>query len=333
MDKLFTPWKSGNLSYSSRLVRSATELFDAVDNGHVNPKELDVYRKLSSEPLGMIITAHTCVSPEGHSNPYQNAIWSDDYLDDARDIYNAASSGGIPVIMQIGHGGMKGEGSNGGLPVYTPDNMTETQIKDTVRAFGRAALRAKATGYNGVMIHTAHHYLLSQFMYDDFNHRTDSYGGSALNRIRISLECIEEIKKVCGDDYPVFMKINATDREHNFSYTKDIAECVTAASECGLEAVEISGWDSAPRGIPKEPYFLRETGLIAECGVPVIEVGGFRSAEPMNKALDAGVSAVSICRPLIAEPDFPSKLKNDPNYRSRCIGCCSCFSGGAECIL
>ncbi|MBR3999067.1 MAG: hypothetical protein IKI93_12075, partial [Clostridia bacterium] len=201
MDKsiLFSPLKLKNMELPGRIVRSATELFCASPEAHPHPAEYRVYERLGEQPLGMIITAHTCVSPEGHSNLWQNAVWSDEYLADTERIAGNAQKHGVPCVMQLGHGGMKAEGNNGGLPVYTPDNMTRDQIRDVVRAFGEAALRAKKSGMTGVMLHGAHQYLLSQFFYPKYNHRTDSYGGCALNRFRIIAEALDEIKKVCGD--------------------------------------------------------------------------------------------------------------------------------------
>ena len=79
-NKLFTPLHLKNITLPGRAVRSATELFCSTEDAHVYPYEYEVYRELSCEPLGMIITAHTCVSPEGRSNRWQNAVWSEDYL-------------------------------------------------------------------------------------------------------------------------------------------------------------------------------------------------------------------------------------------------------------
>ena len=212
-DILFTPLKLKNITLPGRIVRSATEYFCAEADAHTDLCEIAMYKRLGEQPLGMIITAHTCVSPDGRSNPWQNAIWDDSYIPDACRIVEAAQCHGVPTIMQIGHGGMKAEGNNGGLPVYTPDNMTPEDIQRVIDAFGDAALRAKESGMRGVMVHCAHMYLLSQFFYPVYNHRTDSYGGNAWNRFRIVYEILERIKVKCGEAYPVFLKINVTDED------------------------------------------------------------------------------------------------------------------------
>lgn len=323
-DLIFTPVSIGSLTLPSRLVRSATELFGSLPDGHVPPEEIEIYRRLSREPLGLILTAHTCVSPEGRANRFQNAFWDDGYLPDGRAI--AEACGSVPCVMQLGHGGMKAKGNNGGLPVYTPDSMTEGEIRELIRAFGRAALRAKTAGFDGVMLHVAHLYLFSQFFYPEFNHRTDRWGGSAENRIRIAAECAEEIHAVCGGDYPVLMKLNATDRDRTPEYERDVADALRIAAESGVAACEISGWDSAPCVVTDRPYFLDAVRRLAEkVDLPLIEVGGIRSAADVEAVLDAGAVAASVSRPLLCDPAFPTRLRDEEGHRSPCRSCGFCF--------
>ena len=322
---LFQPLELKHIVLPGRIVRSATELFASEPDGHAPACEFAVYDKLGGEPLGMILTAHTCVSPEGRANLRQNAVWDDGYFSDAVRIRKGAGRNGIPVVMQIGHGGMKAERHNGGLPVFTPDNMTEENIFSVVRAFGDAALRAKRAGMDGVMLHGAHLYLLSQFFYTKFNHRTDRWGGSALNRFRIIRACLDEVKKTCGEAYPVFFKINGTDEGNTEEYFRDLVEALRSAED-GFDAVEISGWNSAPLGVPEKPYFLDTVRRLKdELSVPLIEVGGFRSTEGMLMAIEAGASAVSLSRPFLCEPDFASKVRDSDNAVSKCRGCGFCF--------
>ena len=323
-DCIFTPISIESLTLPTRLVRSATELFGSLPDGHVPPEEIAIYERLSREPLGLILTAHTCVSPEGRSNRYQNAFWDDSYLPDGRSI--AEACGSVPCVMQLGHGGMKAKGNNGGLPVYTPDTMTTEEIRGLVRAFGEAALRAKTAGFDGVMLHVAHLYLFSQFFYPEFNHRTDRYGGSAENRIRIAAECAEQIHAVCGDDYPVLMKLNGTDRNLTPEYERDVAEALRIAEKSGIAACEISGWDSAPCVITDRPYFLDVVRRLKEqVDLPLIEVGGIRSAADVKAVLDAGAVAASVSRPLLCDPSFPTRLRDEEGHRSPCRSCGFCF--------
>ena len=273
----------------------------------------------------MILTAHTCVSPEGHANPYQNALWSDEHFDEAKTLADIAGANGTPVVAQLGHGGYKSEGTTHGLPVFKADTMTPDDFRSVAAAFGAAAKRAKDAGFAGVELHGAHLYLLSQCFYPEINHRTDSFGGNAENRFRIIRDCFEAVKKTCGDNFPVFLKINGDDRENTEDYHRDLVDVLNLCSTLGLDAAEISGWDSARRGVPAVPYFLDNIRrLHTETDLPLIAVGGIRTGEDMDALFEAGAVAVSMARPFLQNPDVVRVLEN--GGKSGCTGCCSCFN-------
>ena len=331
----FTPIRLRNITLPGRIARSATELFCSEPDGHVYNYEYGVFDELSRHPFGLIIASHTCVSPEGRSNPWQNGIWSDEFIPDQTRIAQAAKQNGVPCILQIGHGGMKAKENNGGRPVYTPDNMTKAQIADVVNAFGAAGARAKQCGFDGVMLHGAHMYLLSQFFYPEVNHRTDEYGGSARNRFRITEEAFLAVKKCAGDDFPVFMKINGDDKNGSEEYTRDLAEVLRLCNILGMDAAEISGYDSARKGRPDKPYFFETVKrLREECDIPLIEVGGIRTKEEIERILASGIEMVSMSRPVLCQPDVIERLWNGEAVK--CTGCCYCFNpfdkaGGIRC--
>ncbi len=321
---LHSPLNLRHITLPGRVVRASTELFCATPGGFIHPYEYEVYRELSDKGLGMILSAHTCVSAEGHANPYQNALWSDDHTDETAKLIRIASAHGTPVVMQLGHGGYKAEGNNNGLPVFTADTMTENHFGAVAAAFGRAAQRAKSAGASGVELHGAHLYLLSQCFYPEINHRTDRFGGCAENRFRLIRMCYEAVRETCGDDFPVFLKINGDDRENTEDYHRDLVDVLNLCDTLGMDAAEISGWDSARRGIPPAPYFLDNIRrLKTETALPLIAVGGIRSGDDMDALFDAGASAVSMARPFLQDPDVVRKIEQ--GGRSCCTGCCSCF--------
>lgn len=321
-NRIFSPTELRNITLSGRVVRSATEMFCSYKDAHVHPFEIQTYGELAKSGVGMIVTAHTCVSPEGRSNMYQNAAWSDEYIDDLRAIVKAADK--IPVVLQIGHGGMKGANGNGNLPVYTPDNMTETEISGVTEAFAQAAKRAKTAGFSGVMLHAAHMYLLSCFFYEEYNRRTDRYGGSWEKRFRIIREIFERVKITCGDDFPIFIKINGDDRENTAEYHRDLVYALNLCDKIGMDAAEISGYDSARRGIPDKPYFIDNiAALHTETALPLIAVGGVRTPEDVENLLDAGAVAVSMSRPFLQNPNILSDFVRGKS--SECTGCGYCF--------
>jgi 2,4-dienoyl-CoA reductase-like NADH-dependent reductase (Old Yellow Enzyme family) len=305
----FSPVSFKNITLPGRIVRSATELFCSEPDGHVAQKEFETYEKLAVEPFGLIISAHTCVSPEGRSNAGQNAIWDDEYIEDQAKLAAIIHSGSGKVIMQIGHGGMKAEKTNGGRPVYTPDTMTAGQIKDTVRAFAAAAVRARTCGFDGVQLHAAHMYLLSEFFYPQYNHRTDGYGGSGERRFRIIREIAEAVKKDCGDDFPVFIKINGDNITDVEQYFRDLCEAANICDSAGIEGLELSGYNSAPGGTPESPYFFETAKRLMEyTALPVMLVGGIRRLHEVDAILASGIKTVSFARPVLQQPDFIEHL-------------------------
>ncbi|MDF2686102.1 MAG: NADH:flavin oxidoreductase/NADH oxidase [Clostridia bacterium] len=307
----FLPVSFRHITLPGRIVRSATELFCSPD-GHVAEKEITAYEKLAKEPFGLIISAHTCVSPEGRANPGQNAIWDDIFIEEQSRIAAAVHNGegnDSKIILQLGHGGMKAEGSNGGRTVYTPDNMTVEQIKETVKAFANGAIRAKACGFDGIQLHAAHMYLLSQFFYPQYNHRTDLYGGNGLNRFRIIREITEAVKAACGDDFPVFIKINGDNLEDGEKYFEELCEAAKVCEAIGMEGLELSGYNSAPAGIPKAPYFFETAKrLMTHTDLPLMLVGGIRKREEVEEILASGIKTVSFSRPVLQNVEFIRQL-------------------------
>lgn len=307
----FKPVRLGCLCLPRRIVRSATELFKAHADGHSDEAELSWMTELALQPLGMIISGHTAVAAEGRSHRGQNAFWSDDFIADQQRLCRAMQSGGARAILQIGHGGMKAKGCNGGLPVYTPDTMTIADIQQTVRAFAAAAQRAQKCGFDGVQIHAAHLYLLSEFFYPQYNHRQDAYGGSGERRFRIIREVLETVRGACGDNFPLLIKINGdnhADGEDRDAYFEDMCQVLRTCESCSVDALELSGYHPNP---PEpaggaEPYFLDNAIRLKACSgssLPMILVGGIRRREHMDRAFAAGMAAVSMCRPFMARSD------------------------------
>jgi 2,4-dienoyl-CoA reductase-like NADH-dependent reductase (Old Yellow Enzyme family) len=304
----FSPVSFRNISFPGRLVRSATEYFRS-ENGHVAAVEYERTAELSRWPFGAIIIGHTCVSPEGRSNHGQNALWDDEFIPEQARLAETIKKGGIKAVLQLGHGGMKAAGSNGDRPVYTPDTMTLSEIRNTVRAFGAAAVRAKSAGFDAIQLHAAHIYLLSEFFYPQYNHRTDAYGGSGERRFRIIREIAEEVKTLCGEKFPVFIKINSDNIENNDEYFKDLCGAAETCAEIGIEGMELSGYASSPPGTPSGPYFFDTAKkLLEKTSLPLMLVGGIRTLSEVEQILASGIVTVSFCRPMIEDTGFLGKL-------------------------
>jgi 2,4-dienoyl-CoA reductase-like NADH-dependent reductase (Old Yellow Enzyme family) len=236
------------------------------------------------------------------------------------------------------------------LTEVVPTEMSRDDIKTLVTEFALAAGRVKAAGFDGVELHCAHSYLLSQFLTPYFNRRSDEYGGSIENRGRIVFEVLEAVRKEVGPDYPVFIKMHCTDDWGENGLTEDESLYVALELEKrGITGIEFSGGNMDAKNYPnkgpgrgnilkaeKQSYFAKATAKIADkLKVPVISVGGHRSPEMMEELLnDTEIQYFSLSRVLHSEADLINRWKEDKTRKPRCISCNKCWhKNGNICIL
>ena len=226
MSKLFEQSALRGMLLANRFVRSATWEGTATDDGAVTPKLLETMNALAGGGVGLIISSHTYVRPEGKAGPWQLGVYKDKLIPGLREMAASVHERGGRIVMQLAHAGhFSAEKLTGLPPLVVSDfeglaksprkEITARDIREIVSAFGDAAGRAKAAGFDGVQIHSAHGYLLSQFLSPAFNKRSDEYGGSASNRARIHLEVYRAIREVVGNDYPILIKMNCRDFDEN----------------------------------------------------------------------------------------------------------------------
>ncbi len=224
-----------------------------------------------------------------------------------------------------------------------PQAMTEDQIQQTIEDFAQAVRRSHTAGFDAVQLHVAHGFLLSSFISPYTNQRTDKWGASVENRTRIIAEIIRRARELVGEDFPIMAKMNATDGFGDRGL--DAPECVDVAvalESAGICAIEVSGGIfeagevmSRP-GInspEKEAYFREYARMIKQgVGIPVMLVGGLRSRAVMEDILTSGCAdMVSLCRPLIREPDLVVKFREGAE-EVECTSCNRCFDeGGVRC--
>jgi 2,4-dienoyl-CoA reductase-like NADH-dependent reductase (Old Yellow Enzyme family) len=220
-------------------------------------------------------------------------------------------------------------------------NLTEKDIHEMAVSFGAAAKRAKDVGFDGVQLHAAHGYLMSQFLSPVFNKRSDSYGGDAGNRCKALIETLEEVRAEVGRDYPVLIKLNSEDGLEGGQTLEDSLEAGRRLQKEGIDAIEVSGGTlvsgrSGPsRGTKseeREAYFRTASKAFKEAlQVPIILVGGIRSPGLAEKLLEQGCADYfSMSRPLIREPDLVKRWASGDRSRARCVSDNQCFAPGLE---
>jgi 2,4-dienoyl-CoA reductase-like NADH-dependent reductase (Old Yellow Enzyme family) len=353
MATLFDTTKLGSLSLANRFIRSATWEGLAAPNGAVTPRLIDRMVVLAQGQAGLIISGHTYVTPEGQASPNQLGVHDDSLLPGLRELTEAVHAHGGTILLQLAHAGyFADETRTGRRPLIVSrtaacaqkscEELSLERIHGLVRAFGQAALRAQKAGFDGVQLHAAHGYLLSQFLSPAFNQRADEYGGSLDNRIRILREIYEATRSLVGNKFPLLVKLNCKDFVNHGLTIQESVEAARRLARTGFDAVEVSGGlvsggklSPSCRDIlepRKESYFKKFAAKIKPgLACPLILVGGNRSPETMQRLLDEGTAEYfSLSRPLICEPDLIKRWGSGDTKKSRCISCNLCFQPGFE---
>jgi 2,4-dienoyl-CoA reductase-like NADH-dependent reductase (Old Yellow Enzyme family) len=353
---LFTPGHIGPLTLPNRLIRSATAEMMADVDGRPRPQLKAFYRELARGGVGLIITGHTYVHPSGKAHPEMTGVYSDELIPNLAELAEVVHQEGGRVAAQINHGGMQCRSGavsetiapsaiNAPFLVQPAREMTADEIELLVAAYGQAARRVKEAGFDAVQIHAAHGFLISQFLSPYVNRRTDQWGGNGstdpienlTGRMRFLQAVYQTVRAQVGSDYPVLAKLGMVDGVEGGLTPDQAVQVVVALEKMGLDAVEISGGISgsgrnlnvrpAIRSEADEAYFrLLAQQTRAAAQIPIILVGGFRSRRVMEEVLAAGdADFISLCRPLICEPDLPYRLCQGLTERSACISGNRCW--------
>jgi 2,4-dienoyl-CoA reductase-like NADH-dependent reductase (Old Yellow Enzyme family) len=353
MSKLFETTEIKGMKLRNRFVRSATWEGMASPEGAVTPKLIDTMAALARGGVGLIISSHAYVRKEGQASPWQIGVYKDELIDGLREMTAAVHEAGGKMVLQLAHAGhFAAEDLTGTPPLavsayeglaQTPrKEMTGKDIGELVTAFADAAGRAKSAGFNGVQIHAAHGYLLSQFLSPAFNRRTDDYGGSIRNRSRIHLEILQAIRKVVGNNYPVLIKMNCRDFAENGLSLEDSLVAAGLLADAGLDAIEMSGGlltggklspsRSRIDSEDKEAYFREELRAFKkQIRIPLILVGGIRSFGVADELVEEGAADyISMSRPFIWEPDLIARWKEGDRRKAECRSDNLCFKPGLE---
>jgi len=337
---------ASGLTVPNRLVKAAMTEGLADANNRATPKLATLYKTWAAGGIGLQLTGNVQISRRHLERP-GNVVIEGEQSNEARAglaaYAEAAKSNGGKVIMQLSHAGRQTPSSVNENPVApsevtlkmpggvfgNPREMRSDEIADVVKGFAHAAKVAKETGFDGVQVHAAHGYLISQFLSPLSNQRNDEWGGSLQNRARLLIECVKGVKEACGEKFSVSVKLNSTDFQKGGFSHQDCLDVIDLLNELGLDFVEISGGNyEQPQmaGIegaePKfeedvrestrarEAYFMKYARSIQErAKMPLLVTGGFRTVAAMNAALEGGEAAlIGLGRPLCAEPGLPNKL-------------------------
>ena len=337
----------GDVEVSNRLVMPPMATKFAGEDREVTDKLIKYYRKRADGGAGMVIVEATNVAPEGRFIEKMLEINDDSSIQGLWRLSSAIKDGGAKAFIQLAHGGSRSrESFNQGYEVVSPssvpfvDDLVPTPlsgegIAEIVESFTNAALRAVKAGYDGVEVHAAHMYLLSQFLSPSTNKRTDEYGTV---RTRIVEEIIHGIKKKAGSDFPVICRINGYEDMPEGLTNEDAKKHAIALEKSGVDALHVSGYLAPEKGYSGKAFKNLEShagdgylvtyaaGVKSVVNVPVITVGRIRDIGLAERIIEDGsADMVAVGRGYIADAGIARKwLEGRPEEVTTCTVCGRC---------
>ncbi|MFQ0814616.1 2,4-dienoyl-CoA reductase [Brucella anthropi] len=330
---LFSPLTLSNGAIIPNRIAKAAMEENMADHDHAPSAELiKLYRSWAEGEVGLIITGNVMVDARAMTGPAGVVLEDDRHLDRFRNWADAARAGGAQVWMQINHPGRQmpaglGQetlapsavaldlgGQSKQFPV--PREMTVADIAEVERRFVATAVLAERAGFNGIEIHAAHGYLLSQFLSPLANHRKDRWGGNVENRARLLLDIVRGVRAAVSPGFAVSVKLNSADFQRGGFSPVDARAVVEMLGKLNVHLVELSGGSyEAPammghardeRTLAREAYFLEFAREIAEVAtMPLMVTGGIRRREVAEQVIESGVAMAGIATALAIEPNLP----------------------------
>jgi 2,4-dienoyl-CoA reductase-like NADH-dependent reductase (Old Yellow Enzyme family) len=361
--RLLAPGRLGAVATRNRIIRAGTSETMAMPDGAVSDRLVALYRTLAANEVGAIFTGHLFVHPRGRYARRQTGIHADALLPRLRRLAGAVHEAGGVVLAQVAHAGSQSRAPQVAplAPSAVPNALTgriapaasEAEIREAIAAFADGARRAVEAGFDGVHVHGANGYLISEFLSPLTNRRDDDWGGDPDRRARFAVEVARAVRAVVPPDRALTMKLGLVDAPPGgLTLDESVAVAGRLAAE-GVDALELScgvmvaPTDSARQyvavdrrraaadllphrvlaGPAPEAYFVPWARRVRErVAVPLIAVGGMRRTETMERVLAAGdADFVAMARPFIREPDIARQIAAGRTGPVDCTSCNICL--------
>jgi NADPH2 dehydrogenase len=324
MADLLTPLLFSGLNLRNRIVMPPMWSGQASPDGSVTEKIIDYHRVRAAAGCGLVIVEHSFVVPGGRHTATQMGVHTDGMIEGLGRLASAIRAEGAVAALQLSHAGSRASsGILGAKPVApsavrhpyepagdVPDALTPALIRETVAAFGDAAVRARKAGFDAVEVHAAHGFLLSEFLSPLTNQRQDEYGGTLEGRSRIHFEILAEVRRRTGPEFPIFIRLGAHDETPGGLGLDESRRVASLLATSGASLIDVSGGLQGSRGIGKLPgYFVPYAAAIkTDVAVPVIVTGGIREAAFADQIVREGkADLVGIGRAMLEDAEWASK--------------------------
>ncbi len=331
MKKLLSPYCLAGLALRNRIVMAPMVVFGLCrEDGFATPAHAAHYAA-RAQGAGLVIVEATCVSRDGRLAGDQMGLWEDAQTAGHSAIATACHEGGAAVLVQLHHAGARaipGDGTSG----QSVGDLSLGALAALQEQFVCAALRAYRAGYDGVELHGAHGYLISQFLSPRTNQRDDAYGGGPENRSRFAAEVAREIRRVTAPDFVIGcrMGVNSPDLDASAAIGRYLCAAGVQVIHCSFGNAMDDG--PVPAGFPFNRVVYGGVMLGRQLPCPVIAVNGIRTHEQAELLLQSfGVPLVAVGRALLADPLWAHKAASGGEV-AQCLACrrCTWFVGKSE---
>ncbi|MBQ0070292.1 MAG: NADH:flavin oxidoreductase [Spirochaetales bacterium] len=316
----------GEYLLQNRLVMPPMASGTSTEEGFVTDDLIAYYtERIENGSVGLVVTEHAYVTERGKASPRQLSIASDEAIPGLKRLVEAIHGCGSAVLCQINHAGSAARAEVTGLAPEapsavphpsrkdpeTPEEMTKEEILKAEEAFLAAALRAQKAGYDGVEIHSAHGYLLNQFYSPLSNKRTDEYGGTLENRLRMLMEIVKKVREAVGEEFLIAVRFGGSDYREGGSTLDDAARGAALLEACSVDLLDVSGgmcFYVNPND--KAPGYFRNLSLAIKEKVtlPVVLTGGIERREDADALLEEECAdMIGVGRAILKDPKWAQK--------------------------
>lgn len=379
LEKCFQPAMLNGLQLKNRFIKAGT--FEGkTPGGFPAPNMFDFHRTLAEGGVAMTTLGYCATEGDGRLN--ENMMYMDEYVrEPLGNLIETIHTAGAKVSGQLSHCGAfsknkdltrkRPRGPQFGINMLGVakgmvfcDAMTKDNIRELVQTYHDAAKFMKSVGFDCIEIHYGHGYGMCQFMSPKTNKRTDEYGGSLQNRMRLPLQVLEAVRKAVGDDFPIIGKISLTEGVRGGLNYDDAVEISKLLDKGGIDGIITSGGTSTMNPMIMfrggnilqpmlkaeqdwkmrfilrmagpalfrnydyhELYFLEQAKRVREAvQCNMIYVGGASTNDSFERLMKEGFDFIQLGRTLLSDPDLPNKAAQDVKYKSRCLHCNECVA-------
>ncbi|MBP1636501.1 MAG: oxidase [Acidobacteria bacterium] len=324
MPTLLSPLSFSSLRLRNRIVMPPMCSGQATPEGFVTAPIVEYHRRRAAAGCALVIVEHTFVHPLGRHSVGQMGVHTDSTIEGLGRLAAAVKAEGAAVCLQLAHAGSRASRAVLNAPPVgpsavrhpyepdgdVPDPLTLAQIDEIASAFGEAAGRAAAAGFDAVEIHAAHGYLLSEFLSPLTNRRDDGYGGGLEERAHLHRDVLVRVRRRLGPMFPVFMRLGVDDETPGGLAIEDGATVAGCMAENGVNLIDVSGGLQGSGGAGREPgYFLPYARAVrSRVSVPVLVAGGISEPAMADEVIrEEWADLVGIGRAMLNDADWARK--------------------------